>query len=77
MVQIEINENIVASVARGLFYEETNTYPIHINNAWNTLSEPERQFFRDKAVNWLIELKRVSPKTYLFVESNYAEVSYR
>lgn len=77
MPETSINENLVASVTRALFYDEANVYPMVIQSAWDALTETEKQVYRNKAVQWLTDLKKNSPKTYEFVENNYATVTYR
>lgn len=77
MPEATINENLVASVTRALFFSEANVYPMSIQSAWDALNEPEKQVYRNKAVQWLSDLKKNSPKTYEFVEKNYASVDYR
>lgn len=77
MEQESINENIIASVSRAMLHEEKAAYPLHYNEIWSSLSAEEKQALRAKATQWLTDLKNTSPKTYQFVENNYAEVPYR
>lgn len=77
MEQEEINEHIIASVTRAMFHEQEQAYPFEYARLWSALSEDKKQVVRNKAIQWLVELKRVSPKTFEFIENNYAEVHYR
>lgn len=76
MTKTVIDESLIASVTRALYYDASNVYVMAIQSTWNALPETEKQVYRNKAIQWLTDFKKNSPKTYEFVEKNYAAVTY-
>jgi len=73
---MEINQALILSTTRSLFYGFIKCEPDNVDACWVSLSDNEKEHYIKIATEWLHELKIRSPKTFDYVESNYDEIKF-